>query len=149
MRIIYMVPLAVAFAWPFAAHAATATAAAPPPPAVDGTCGLARVHFELDSAELSTADQALLGDMANCLKQNKRLRVSLEGRADARGPEAYNLQLGESRAEAVYQYLRNQGVSPEQLRTVSFGDLKPLCKAQDEQCWSRNRSTAVRPTCRM
>jgi peptidoglycan-associated lipoprotein len=113
------------------------------------TCGLARVHFEFDSAELTPDTKATLDQMAGCLQQNDRLRVRLEGNTDERGTRDYNEKLGERRAQAVLGYLEQKGVSTEQLNTISFGKDKPLCLGKNEGCWSLNRRTAIRPICKL
>jgi peptidoglycan-associated lipoprotein len=123
--------------------------AAAEPSSSAGTCGLVRVHFELNSADLSDEDKTILKSTAECLKNEDRLRVSVEGNADERGTQDYNHQLGEERARAVSQYLEQQGVSVGQVSTISHGKDNPLCVQSDEECWARNRRTAIRPTCHM
>jgi peptidoglycan-associated lipoprotein len=114
------------------------------------TCGLVHVRFDTDSATLRDDDKALLGATADCLRQNQALRISVEGNADERGPSEHNTQLGHERAQAVAQYLESQGVSSAQLQQqVSFGDQNPVCTESNEDCWQKNRRTAVRPTCHM
>jgi peptidoglycan-associated lipoprotein len=123
--------------------------AAAEPSSSAGTCGLVRVHFEFDKADLSDNDKTILKSTAGCLKKDERLRVSIEGNADERGTHEYNDQLGEQRARAVSQYLEQQGVSAGQVSTISHGKDNPLCRQSDEECWARNRRTAIRPTCHM
>jgi peptidoglycan-associated lipoprotein len=107
------------------------------------------VRFETDSAILRDEDKALLSSTAACLKTSQQLRVNVEGNADERGSAKYNKELGERRAQAVSDYLASQGVATEQVRQISFGKDNPLCTQSDEECWSKNRRTAIRPTCRM
>jgi peptidoglycan-associated lipoprotein len=113
------------------------------------TCGLVRVNFDFDSAKLRDDDKALLSATAQCLKDNKQLRVNVEGNTDDRGHQDYNKQLGVDRAQAVSQYLEGQGVSAKQIKLISFGEDNPLCTQADADCWAKNRRTAIRPTCRM
>jgi peptidoglycan-associated lipoprotein len=108
-----------------------------------------RVHFATDSAEIAAADQPLLDQSAQCLKQHERLRVTVEGNADKRGTKEYNLALGQRRAEAVAHYLAQKGVSPDRLQTMSFGKDRPLCDTKDPTCLARNRRTAIRAACRL
>jgi peptidoglycan-associated lipoprotein len=119
------------------------------PSSSPSTCGLVRVQFATDSSELRDDDKALLSATAECLKQNKQLRVNVEGNADERGPEEHNKQLGVDRAQAVSQYLEGQGVSSKQVKLISFGEDNPLCTQSNPDCWAKNRRTAIRPTCRM
>jgi peptidoglycan-associated lipoprotein len=108
-------------------------------------CGVLRVHFLLDSAEIADADRQLLERPARCLKASHGLHVTIEGNADERGTEEYNLALGDRRATSVAKYLESLGVSQEQLKTVSYGKENPLCTEHDEACWSKNRRAAVKP----
>jgi peptidoglycan-associated lipoprotein len=113
------------------------------------TCSLVRVHFATDSADIVDQDKADLKKSADCLKDNRSLRVSVEGNTDSRGSAEYNLQLGERRAQAVSEFLQSEGVSKEQLKTISFGKEKPNCTENAESCWRINRRVAIRPACRL
>ncbi|NCW10096.1 MAG: hypothetical protein EBW40_10200 [Gammaproteobacteria bacterium] len=62
-----------------------------------------------------------------------------EGHADERGTRAYNLALGERRANSVARYLVIQGVNRSQIETVSYGEERPLSLSRDDNGWSRNR----------
>jgi peptidoglycan-associated lipoprotein len=109
-----------------------------------GECGV-RVHFQYDSAELAELDREHLGHAAECLKADHALRVTIEGNADERGTEEYNLALGDKRAVAVAKYLSSLGASRDQLKTISYGEENPLCNEHAETCWVKNRRAAVRP----
>ena len=76
---------------------------------------------------------------AEFLKQNTNLRFAVEGHCDERGSEEYNLALGDRRANAVKQYLVSQGVAESRLSAVSYGEEKPVCHEQTEECHLRNR----------
>ena len=80
------------------------------------------IYFEFDSSEVRVQDQDLVSRHAMQLGNNLGTRVRLEGHADERGSREYNIGLGERRAQAVRQMLMIQGVSPEQISTVSFGE---------------------------
>jgi peptidoglycan-associated lipoprotein len=134
--------------------ATPALADAPPevhPPSAQATagCGLVRVHFETDSAELGAAEKAQLNDAADCLKAKQRLRITVAGNTDERGSEAYNLQLGEERAQAVANYLEERGVDRARLMTESLGKDQPLCDDSKPDCWKKNRRTTMRDACRL
>jgi len=76
---------------------------------------------------------------ADFLKQNTNLRFTVEGHCDESGSEEYNLALGARRASAVKQYLISQGVAESHLSTVSYGEERPVCREQTEECHQRNR----------
>jgi peptidoglycan-associated lipoprotein len=67
------------------------------------------------------------------------VKVVIGGYCDDRGSINYNLALGENRANAAKQALVNLGVSPDRLRTVSYGKEKQFCTEENEACWQQNR----------
>ncbi len=76
---------------------------------------------------------------AEWLKANPSARVEIEGHADERGTNEYNLALGAKRAQAAKDYLVTLGISAERLSTVSYGEETPVCREHTEGCWQRNR----------
>ena len=108
-------------------------------------CGSVRVYFPLNSSDLPTDAAATLERSARCLKADLALHVAIEGNADERGTEEYNLALGDRRATAVAKHLERLGASAAQLKTVSYGKENPLCVEHDEDCWAKNRRAAVKP----
>jgi peptidoglycan-associated lipoprotein len=99
----------------------------------------AAVHFELDQSDLSAENRALLDRKATILARNRGLRIRVEGNADDRGSDEYNLALGMRRAAETKRYLIQKGVTEEQLETISNGEERPVCQDEGEGCWSRNR----------
>jgi peptidoglycan-associated lipoprotein len=104
-----------------------------------GACTSVRVHFELNASDIGAADRDGLERAARCLKADHSFHIAIQGNADERGTEEYNLALGEHRAHAVADYLRSLGAAEAQLQTVSFGKEQPLCSQHDEACWAQNR----------
>ena len=108
-------------------------------------CSTLRVHFDFNDATLRSDETTQLVRMARCLKADHDLHVAIEGNADERGTEEWNIALGDKRATAVAQYLEQFGVSNAQLKTVSYGKERPLCDEHSEECWSKNRRAALKP----
>jgi peptidoglycan-associated lipoprotein len=102
-------------------------------------CNNLHVHFAFNSAELDPGDKSGLERSARCIKGDHALHVTIEGNADERGTEEYNLALGDRRATTVKGYLESLGASAVQLKTVSYGKENPLCTEHDEDCWAKNR----------
>ena len=102
-------------------------------------CANVRVHFPFNSADLDTGERKDLERSARCLKADHALHVTIEGNADERGTEEYNLALGDKRATTVAKYLESLGASNTQLKTVSYGKENPVCTEHDEACWAKNR----------
>ncbi len=100
---------------------------------------LADALFAYDSAELSEDARAVLQKNVEWLKRWSSARVMVEGHADSRGTNEYNLALGERRADVVRDYVVSLGVPTERLTTVSKGEEQPSCSEETDSCWQQNR----------
>jgi len=97
------------------------------------------VFFLLDSAELDESGRAIAQANAGMLKKFSTWGITIEGHCDERGTAEYNLALGERRAVAVKTYLSSLGVSPDRIRTVSYGKEFPFDMGHSEDAWAKNR----------
>lgn len=100
------------------------------------------VYFGFDKYDLdATAKEVVTAD-AEVLKTIKE-KIVIEGNADARGSDEYNYALGLKRAEAVKSALVNSGVTGE-LTTITYGESKPACTEQTEDCFAKNRRVELK-----
>ncbi len=97
------------------------------------------VFYDYDSYDINPAAQSVVSQDAGFLNQHPDVKVVIGGYCDERGSVEYNLALGENRANAAKQALVNAGVSPDRLRTVSYGKEKQFCTEHNESCWQQNR----------
>lgn len=97
------------------------------------------VYFNLDDSTLSDETRDRLARNADLLKSQPQFQLTIEGHADERGTNEYNLALGERRANAVRDYLGSLGVGGDRMRTLSYGEERPVCTSSEESCWSQNR----------
>ncbi len=97
------------------------------------------VYFGLDSADLDDAGRAAASANAEVLKRYSTWVVTIEGHCDGRGTAEYNLALGERRATVVKTYLASLGISPDRMRTVSYGKEFPFNPGHTEDAWAQNR----------
>jgi len=95
--------------------------------------------FPLDSADLDDAARAVVNTNAEMLRKYPSWVITIEGHSDERGTAEYNLALGERRAVSVKTYLVSLGVSPDRLRTVSYGKEFPFDPGHTEESWEKNR----------
>ena len=100
------------------------------------------IYFDFDDATLDDMAQELLQQKAVWLQDNADANVVIEGHCDERGTNAYNLALGERRAEAVKTFLIDLGISEARLTTISYGEEKPVDMGQNEEAWAKNRRAA-------
>jgi len=97
------------------------------------------VYFDYDKADLSDRARTSLQKNADWLRKWMSTRVTVEGHADSRGTNEYNLALGERRAAAVRDYLVSLGVVVGRINIVSKGEEEPTCREETEACWPLNR----------
>ncbi len=121
------------------AKAAAARAGASRPSEFTPIEALRDIHFDFDRYEIRPEDAKVLDMDAAWLRDNARTLVLVEGHADERGTNEYNLALGERRAKATLDYLVSRGVQSARLTLISYGEERPLCAARTEACWAQNR----------
>ena len=80
---------------------------------------------------------------AQRLNANTLATVRLEGHADERGSREYNIGLGERRAQAVRRALLLNGVSANQITTVSYGEERPMAFGSNESSYQQNRRVEI------
>jgi peptidoglycan-associated lipoprotein len=97
------------------------------------------VFFEFDESDLSDTARASLQKDAGWMKRWMSTRVTVEGHADSRGTNEYNLALGERRAAVAREYMVSLGIAADRLTIVSKGEEQPFCTEDAESCWSQNR----------
>jgi peptidoglycan-associated lipoprotein len=103
------------------------------------TEALGDVYFDYDRFTLRSDATTTLESNARVLKARNGTRVLLEGHCDERGTLAYNLVLGERRAQSVKRYLQELGVPASQIQITSYGKERPFCREHREACWQQNR----------
>jgi peptidoglycan-associated lipoprotein len=97
------------------------------------------VHFDFDSSVVKSSEQSKVLAVASALKSDNAAKLLIEGHCDERGTEEYNRALGERRALALRGSLAGMGVDAMRIRTISYGEDKPVANGHDEAAWSQNR----------
>ena len=100
---------------------------------------LTDAFFGLDSTELNDAARTALQKNVEWMKRWATTKVMVEGHADSRGTNEYNLALGERRADAVRDYIVSLGLATDRVTIVSKGEEQPFCPEDNEACWQQNR----------
>lgn len=100
---------------------------------------LGDVFFAYDSTVLTPEARGTIQKNAEYLKRWTSTKVMVEGHADSRGTNEYNLALAERRADATRDYLVGLGIPNERVTIVSKGEEQPQCTEETESCWQRNR----------
>jgi outer membrane protein OmpA-like peptidoglycan-associated protein len=97
------------------------------------------VFFQFDSWSLTDEGKLALERNLGLIRQTPNTIFVIEGHADQRGTQAYNIILGKKRALAIREYLNQLGVDPLRLSVISYGKDKPFCVDQTEVCHQLNR----------
>ena len=107
--------------------------------AASGGNVLGDVFFAYDRFQIDKDAMPILDSNARWLRANGSKTTLIEGHCDERGTLAYNLVLGEKRARAAKKYLQDLGVPASQLQITSYGETRPFCEQQNEECYQQNR----------
>ncbi len=96
------------------------------------------IYFEYDSSEIRAEFKPVVRAHAEKLRASGG-RITLEGHSDERGSREYNIALGERRAQSVRQLMMSAGLSGSQIRTISYGEERPVVRGADGQSMAQNR----------
>lgn len=108
------------------------------------TSVLQNIFFDVDKYELQEKSVTELHKITRFLQENPMVYVEISGHTDNSGSAAYNLQLSEKRASAVYDFLVKEGIAPERLVRKGYGSSRPIADNNDEAGRERNRRIEFR-----
>lgn len=97
------------------------------------------VHFDFDKYNIKPEYKDEMKAKAEIMKAYAKWNIVIEGHCDERGTEEYNLALGDRRARAAHEMLVLLGVSPARMKTVSFGEERPIGGGHNEKAWALDR----------
>ncbi|MEM7506232.1 MAG: OmpA family protein [Pseudomonadota bacterium] len=95
--------------------------------------------FETGSAVIEAASLDVLDELAAIFARCKGVRLEIGGHTDSQGNEEYNLQLSQSRAEAVLDALLSRAVALDRLSAKGYGEAEPLASNQTPEGRAANR----------
>ena len=104
---------------------------------------LSDILFDVNRATLKAGAEANIRRISAVLEQYPDYRISVEGHTDATGPDAYNQQLSEQRAQAVRTALVAGGVDPSRITAVGYGETQPIASNDDATGRQQNRRVEV------
>ena len=102
-----------------------------------------QINFTVNSAYLRRESLDILEKLVQIMKGNPTLKVEVRGHTDAAGTRAYNQKLSERRADAVAEYMIKNGISPERVRAVGFGETRPIASNKTKEGKKKNRRTEI------
>ena len=110
----------------------------------DETITLEGVNFQSGSADFTDESLAVLDRIAEILKQNSALNIEVAGHTDNTGPRELNIELSATRANAVKNYLIEQGIAPERLTAYGYGPDQPVASNATPEGRAQNRRVELR-----
>lgn len=103
--------------------------------------------FDYDKATIRSDATTVLKDdvgvIRGILSSYPSQKLVIEGHADERGSEEYNVALGDKRARSAEEFLTTMGIPDVQLTVISYGKDHPVCTDQTEACWQKNRRAHI------
>jgi peptidoglycan-associated lipoprotein len=129
----------MADAMPTAEPAPDAPKSQAPPHVQEMARNFERVYFDFDSATLNSQSKAALDDNIGIMGQFADVKLEVQGHADERGTTDYNLALGQKRADAVVSYMVAKGITSSRVKSVSYGEERPLDSSSNERAYAQNR----------
>src|SRR5215210_7216670 len=112
---------------------------APSVAVVDTSAITGPIYFDFDKSTIRSDAAATLDRKIPWLQANPGMRIRIEGNADERGSDEYNLALGQRRAASAKRYLVDHGIAADRFDLVSYGEERPVCTEHNEACWQQNR----------
>ena len=111
------------------------------PVVIDSTAITAPIYFDFDKSDIRPDAAATLDRKIPWLQANPGMRIRIEGNADNRGSDEYNLALGQRRAASARQYLADHGIDAGRFDLVSYGEERPVCSEtpMTDACHQLNR----------
>ncbi len=114
------------------------------PMTVGQTVTLKSLIFEQSKTNITSASYEELNQLVSILKKNSHMVIQLEGHTDFKGRAALNMELAQSRVEAVKDYLVSKGIKSKKIKLKAYGGSKPLSRAISDEKRSVNRRVEVR-----
>ena len=97
------------------------------------------IYYPFDVDAVQETDKPAIQAHAKYLADHAGRKMRVEGNADERGSNEYNLSLGQRRADGVKKMLELGGAKADQVEAASLGEEKPKVAGHNEEAWSQNR----------
>ena len=97
------------------------------------------INFDVNKATIRPESKPVVDQVAQMLKENPAIKVSIEGHTDSTGDPKKNRTLSEDRAKAVQAAIVAQGIDAKRLATAGWGQEKPIADNKTEDGKAKNR----------
>lgn len=106
-----------------------------------GQISLLDIHFDTNKSNLKAEQMDKVRKLLLLMKSDSDIKIELQGHTDDRGDEDLNLKLSQARADAVRDYLINEGIQPSRIVSVGYGESRPIADNETEEGRAKNRRT--------
>jgi len=102
------------------------------------------LRFGSGKTQITDEGHQVLDDFIERLKAlDKMVFLEIQGHTDSTGSEIYNKELGQKRADAVRDYLHEQGVPLNLMQSISYGESKPIAENSSRDGRAQNRRVEI------
>ncbi len=101
------------------------------------------VTFATNSSDINAAFYSVLNGVSMVLKEFDKTVVDVAGHADSTGQAASNMALSQRRASSVSNYLAAQGINPQRIITVGYGQERPIASNDTVEGRAQNRRVEI------
>ncbi len=108
---------------------------------VGGKVVLKNIFFDTNLFDLKTESTPELNKLLSFLNSNPTAKIEIGGHTDSTGDKRSNQLLSENRARSVYDYLVKNGITPDRIKYIGYGDSKPVADNTTEEGRALNRRT--------
>ena len=107
---------------------------------------LNNIYYDLDKATIREDAVPALTELASMLKQNPDIEIQLSAHTDCRGTAFYNINLSQSRARSVTNFLIDSGISRDRLVAKGYGKSVPAIDCECNDCTEEEHQINRRTT---
>ena len=105
---------------------------------------LENIYYDLDKWDIRDDAALELDKLVTMLVDNPEIKIELSSHTDDRAPDQYNMQLSERRAKSAVNYLVSQGIDPNRLITLYYGETKPIADNSTTEGRAKNRRVEMK-----
>lgn len=99
-----------------------------------------RVMFDVNRARVKTRGRKVVSELVRIWQAHPEWTViTIEGHADVRGSDDYNVWLSQLRADRVRKFMVERGADPDRIKAIGFGRARPRTAGHSERDHQRNR----------
>jgi len=102
---------------------------------------LKNIFFDTDQSTLKPESATELQKLTDMMSKNKNIKIEISGHTDNTGSREHNLSLSQNRAKAVFEYLKNQGISEDRMSYKGYAYDRPIADNDSEKGRALNRRT--------